>query len=334
MKLVTENLDEHLFEELNKSKNSILIISPFISLYTAGKLISILQKNTEVKCTIVTRFDRRLFYQGSSSLEALKLLINQGTHIFALKNLHSKVYISDENMCAIGSANFTKKGLRENKELLIFYNQKHETEEIKEYGKQLIQEIKLSGNWSVSEEMINHEMDFLSRIKAKSEEDSLNFTWGAELNPRKTIDRNEVVLSVSVGGTYGIVEKYAIHAHPNDYPYKQQTKYITFRYPNGGEMKVVYEIVETLEIDITNWESIFIERVFAKNVEERLRGYILERMKGFNYEKNIPYKYYILNKVIELNNNPRPPKNNAGGWYYKLDDLLNTEDIVHTIRFK
>ncbi|WP_138859791.1 hypothetical protein [Exiguobacterium mexicanum] len=182
--------------------------------------------------------------------------------------------------------------------------------------------------------MINHKMEFLSRIKVEPEEESLNFTWGAELIPEKTIDRNELVLSVSVGGTYDIVEKYAIHAHPNDYPYKKQTKYITFRYPDGGKKKVVYEIVETLEIDITNWESVFAERVFAENVEERLSSYILERMKEFNYEKNIPYKYYILNKIIELNNNTRPLKNNAGGWYYKLEDLLSTEDIIHTTRFK
>ncbi|MGX2960669.1 phospholipase D family protein [Peribacillus sp. JNUCC 23] len=332
MKVVTDNLEKHLFTELNKSRESIMIISPFISMYTAGRLINKLQ-NDNVECTLITRFDRSLFINGSSSIEALKLLKRQGVKILALKNLHSKVYILDESMCITGSANFTKKGLKENKELLMFLYEQHETIPILSYAKQLLEDILLSGHWYVDEDMINIEIEMKKHIKPTIEQDPrLNYSWGAELLTNKQLDEEAIVLSVSIGGTYDIVEKYAIHAHPYDYPYKTPTKYITFRYPNGGQMKSVYEIVETLEIDLSSWRRVIEERGFPKVIENRLVNYIIDRKSGFDYEKAVPYKFYILNEIYELLNCPRPPKNNAGGWYYRLGDLISAKDIINTIK--
>jgi len=331
MKLVTDNLEEQLFQELNKSRKSITIISPFISIYTAEKLIKKLQKD-KVKCTLITRFDRSLFVSGSSSIEALELLKSHGVEILALKNIHAKVYIFDEKVCITGSANFTKKGLIENKELLMFLYEQHETIPILSYAQQLLTDILKSGNWNVDEKMISIEIEMKKYFKPTIEQDPrLNYSWGAELITYKPLDEDEVILSVSIGGTYDIVEKYAIHAHPYDYTYRTPMKFITFRYPNGGQMKCVYEIVEKIEIDVSDWKRVINERDFSEVVENRLSNYIIDRKNGFGYEKSVPYKFYILNKIYELPNCPRPPNNNAGGWYYRLGDLLNAEDIVNTI---
>jgi HKD family nuclease len=331
MELVTTGLEDRLFEELNNTKESIIIISPFISLSTAERLSKL--QNDNVKCRMITRFDRNLFINGSSSIRALKLLVRHGIEIVALKDLHSKVYVFDNKTCMVGSANFTKKGLNVNKELLMFLNEPIETLPILNYVKELTREIEMDGDWVVSEEMIDIELNIKKHYKAPKDQDPrLNYSWGAELKDKK-LDEEEIVLSVSIGGTYDIVEKYAIHAHPNHYNYKTTTNYITFRYPNGGQMKHVYEIVETLEIDISGWETEIRDLNFSDRVKSRLENYIIDRSKGFNYERSGPYKFYILKERIELPNGPRPLKNNAGGWYYRLGNLIDSEDgIVHTVK--
>lgn len=332
MELFTDNLEGHLFQELNNSRESIMIISPFISMYTAEKLIKKLQKDN-VKCTLITRFDRSLFVSGSSSIEAFELLERHGVEILALKNLHAKVYILDENVCIVGSANFTKKGLKENKELLMFLYEKYETIPILSYVKQLLEDILISGDWHVDIDMINIEIEMKKHLESYIEQDPKSkYSWGAELLTNVPLNEEAVVLSVPIGGTYNIVEKYAIHAHPYDYPYKTQTKYITFRYPNGGQMKSVYEIVETLEIDVSDWRRVIEERDFSKAIENRLVNYLIDRKNGFNYEKAVPYKFYILDEKYELPNCPRPTRNNSGGWYYRLGDLISAVDIVHTTK--
>ncbi|MEK4284199.1 phospholipase D-like domain-containing protein [Ureibacillus sp. FSL K6-0165] len=76
-------------------------------------------KNKNLYCKIITRFERKAFIEKSSSLEALKLLIENNVQILALKDLHSKVYLIDGEKCFVGSANFTTKGLTTNHELLL-----------------------------------------------------------------------------------------------------------------------------------------------------------------------------------------------------------------------
>ncbi|XWN52114.1 hypothetical protein L0P96_13335 [Anoxybacillus flavithermus] len=61
-------------------------------------------------------------------------------------------------------------------------------------------------------------------------------------------------------------------------------------------------------------------------------NYMIDRKNGFGFEKAVPYKFYILNEKYQFSNCPRPPKNNAGGWYYRLGDLLSAEDIVYTVK--
>lgn len=332
MKLITENLEQALFQEINRSTESIMIISPFISRYTAEKLVKKVQESN-LKCTIITRFDRSLFVNGASSIEALGLLIQKGISIFALQNLHSKLYIFDEEKCMMGSANFTKKGLLENKEMLIFLGEPSEALPLLDYGKGLLQDILKDGSWQIDKSMIDIEIEMKKHLKSSVEQDPrLTYSWGAKLLTNNDLDEEEIVLSVPIGGTYDIVEKYDIHAHPYNYPYKTKMKYLTFRYPNGGQMKCVYEIVETLVIDMSNWNRIIEEKNFSEDVKERLINYIFDRQKGFDYEKDVPYKHYILSEKYKLSNTPKPPKNNPGGWYYRLGDLLNAETFVDTVK--
>lgn len=329
MKLISYNLEQQLFYELDQSKESIMIISPYLSLNTAEKLTNLL-KNKNIKCTVITRFDRSLFINGGSSIEALELLYKTGVEILALQNLHTKLYVIDNKIYLTGSANFTNKGLTTNKELLILFNEETEILPFLNYANKLYSDIINSSNYYVDEKLINKEIELKKNQKPVEQDPRMNFTWGAKLS---TNNVDTIVLSVSAGGTYDLVEEFAIHAHPNtsNYSYKK-TEYITFRKRNGGHMDTIYKIIDTFSINVPNWKVEIDKLNFSENVIERISNYIIKRTSGFTFEKDEPYKFYILEKMYDLPNNPRPPKNNPGGWYYQLEDLLNAVDTVNTIK--
>lgn len=285
----------------------------------------------DIKCTIITRFDRDLFINGSSSIEALSLLNQAGVEIIALQNLHTKLYIIDNQIVFTGSANFTQKGLTENIELLLLIQEPEEALPFINYAKTLYRKILASGSWHVDKDMIDLELKMKKNLTPTLTDSKFSFVWGANLSSDNTIDKNAIVLSVSIGGTYEIVEKFAIHSHPINYPYKP-TKYITFRYPKGGHMKTIYEIIHTVTFNMTNWKVDIEKCDFPSDIYKRLYNYISERENGFKFDKHEQYKLYILEKKFDLPNTPRPKSNNSGGWYYRLGDLMDASDIVNTVK--
>ena len=53
MQLLSEHLERYLFEEIEKCKHSIVIISPFLSEYSMKRLID-LKIEKDLRCTVVT----------------------------------------------------------------------------------------------------------------------------------------------------------------------------------------------------------------------------------------------------------------------------------------
>ncbi|MBA4601643.1 hypothetical protein [Thermoactinomyces mirandus] len=66
----------------------------------------------------------------------------------------------------------------------------------------------------------------------------------------KEFDSDEVVLSVPAGGTYQLIRRHLIHAHPNhrNYSYSKLKHLITFRQAGGGRMDAIYYIDSTFVI--------------------------------------------------------------------------------------
>lgn len=309
-----------------------MIISPFISMDTA-KMLSNIVKSNNIKCTVITRFDRALFINGGSSIEALSLLNKTDIEILAVQNLHTKLYIIDKQTVFTGSVNFTQNGLTKNIELLLLIQNPQYAALFIKYAESLYRDILDSGRWYINKDMIDLELEMKKNLVPIIQDPKLSFTWGATLSNGNVLDKNAIVLSVSIGGTYEIVEKFGIHSHPEGYRYKP-TKYITFRYPNGGHMKNVYEILGIVTLRMKHWQSDLEIHKLSIDVQERLHNYIIERESGFKFEKDEPYKFYILEEKLALPNNPRPNINNSGGWYYLLDDLINANGIVNTLNNK
>lgn len=110
--LNTVETNKSLFELQSNNKKLEMIISPFIN---HRKFLNGISKDT----CIVTRFNINVFYKRSSDFVLLKELHKKGIKIYALNELHSKIFLFDD--CLItGSSNLTFSGLYKNVETNIF----------------------------------------------------------------------------------------------------------------------------------------------------------------------------------------------------------------------
>lgn len=335
MQIVEGNLEKELFKSFQRCEEKIIIISPFISLTTVEKLVKTIKKH-HIKCVVVTRFERKSFIENASSLDALKVLIENGVQVFSLKELHSKVYLIDDTRCFVGSANFTNKGLNINHEILLCFEEKNDVEKVKSYTNNLMTRIKESGDWLLTPERIQAEKEIVESYKENQGiPDNIGDSWGAVLKSDETPDENAVVLSVPVGGTIHLVENFLVHAHPATKGYNYTpTEYITFRKANGGIMNNIYKIVKTFSLEMNEWKRGVDDLDLPVTIKENINNYIINRYRDFDFDKATKYKFYLLNLSIELPNEPHPQANNAGGWLYTMKDLLESEGHVYTIRQK
>lgn len=333
MKLLKDNLELELFKVLKTAKERIIIVSPFMNLNSTKKLVEIVNI-TSANCTVITRFERKSFIENAHSLEALKLLILNGIEVLALQNLHSKIYLVDNQQCFAGSANFTTKGLNINHEILIHFDNQ-EVDQFNSYVNEILAKIKQSGDWLITLEQINTEEQIVNSYKEHINEDKrLNNSWGADITSATSTDGNSLVLSVPAGGTIHLIEKFLVHAHPLSKGYNYaQTNYLTFRKANGGEMDTIYTINKTFSLEMDDWKKAIEGMDLTITEQENVTNYISGRYRDFEFDKapNYKYKFYTLSVLFELPNLPHPPANNAGGWVYTIKDLKESKDVVYTV---
>lgn len=146
--------------------------------------------------------------------------------------------------------------------------------------------------------------------------------------------RKEKVLSVPAGGTLELIETYYIHAFPESRSYAyQDSKYITFRQKNGGNMTTVYTVNKKFHISPTGSQLIEVQENLTPSEEQRVKNYIEARKTGFGFDENTNYTFMILSETekIELLHAPHPETNNTGPRYYWLKDLQDGNSVVKTI---
>ena len=113
LEFVTTPTGGWLRESLKTCRSRLLVASPYVN-DAFAQLLS--EAYPTVKTTLVTKTDLRDFAIGSSNLETLCNLANQGVHILSLTGLHAKVYVFDRSRALITSANATWSGLLRNRE--------------------------------------------------------------------------------------------------------------------------------------------------------------------------------------------------------------------------
>lgn len=159
MELQTNKLYGVLQAAVSSANKSLLIISPYIKLNVAEKIIDLI-KNKNVDLKLLTLPPGKEYVSGATDIEAIIALRNHGFVIKMLPSLHAKIYLIDDNHLLLGSANFTNKGLgcsdHPNKEILL--EKKASKEEI---------DIITSELWNHEEvRMIEQYTDFEERVRA------------------------------------------------------------------------------------------------------------------------------------------------------------------------
>ena len=94
-------------------KSRMLIGSPYVN----NAIVSLTNLvPSGVKRTLITKTNLRDFSWGSSSLDSIRTLASNRVSIYRLDRLHAKVYIFDDDVALVTSANATFRGLRGNLE--------------------------------------------------------------------------------------------------------------------------------------------------------------------------------------------------------------------------
>jgi HKD family nuclease len=174
IELLGPNHRDAIIDAFEKAQQRVRIISPFIQESVSRHLAEATCKG--ISSSLITRFYREDFIKSVSSLTALKNLCEVGVEIYALKELHAKLYLFDDNVAIIGSANFTGGGFGNNIELSLYIEDEYELiQKLSEYYEQLLASIKAAGDWRVYVDKIEHEIYLVQKsIKGRHESSQPN----------------------------------------------------------------------------------------------------------------------------------------------------------------
>ncbi|MCL9662058.1 phospholipase D family protein [Paenibacillus hunanensis] len=166
--LIAHDLMNQFEDLLNQTETTLNIVSPFIGYQTAQCLAEWLTNNPDVECTIITRFYREDFIEGVSSIYGLEGLLEAGAKLYALVDLHTKLYSFDAVSTIIGSANFTKGGFVSNHELCVLMEDEPEiAEKANEYFYDLLEKIQSCGTEGiVTSTWIEEEKKYVAQLAA------------------------------------------------------------------------------------------------------------------------------------------------------------------------
>ncbi|BBH24053.1 hypothetical protein Back11_53980 [Paenibacillus baekrokdamisoli] len=229
--LVSNDLLERFKGLLDETENELNIISPFIGTQTATLLADWLILNPTISCNIITRFYREDFVERVSSIYGLERLLHAKAKIYALIDLHSKLYSFDAHSVIIGSANFTQGGFLSNHEVCVIMEDEPEiTEKANEYFYDLLGQIQMDGNGVVTQEWIDEEKKYVPHLAANQRNRKVTYSniskKGVVLKKMVHPDLFESILENSndydeVTGYWLKFEGTGEDRIPNDYNYKQ-----------------------------------------------------------------------------------------------------------------
>ena len=163
---VTKEHNSRIHELFQKPTDSIKIVSPFITKYMGDILADCMEKATDLRAYIITRFYREDFIQGVSDIKTLKKLNECGVQIYALQDLHAKLYLFDDDHALIGSANFTSGGFKSNHELSLYIADEPDVNDsLVDYFEELLEAILAqSPEYLLTSEKIKIEQETVERI--------------------------------------------------------------------------------------------------------------------------------------------------------------------------
>lgn len=188
IEILTDNHYDKIMDVFESTKKRIKIVSPFLSVNMAKKLCDIVNDHNIV-CTFITRLYLEDMYAKANSIDAIEMMMNAGIKIYALKGLHTKLYLFDDDVVIVGSANFTSGGFISNFELsLLAVNEKVLLSNLHDYYDNMVSKISDSDEGLITTEVLSAAREkyksLLDNKKTGNNTTSI-FMYGAELDKKK-----------------------------------------------------------------------------------------------------------------------------------------------------
>lgn len=212
IELLDNNHRDAIIDAFEKAQRQIRIISPFVQETMSRYLVD--SAGRGITSQLITRFYREDFIRSVSSLTALKNLQTAGVDIYALKDLHAKLYLFDDNIAIIGSANFTGGGFGNNIELSLYIENEYDLiERLLKYYDNLLETIRVAGDFKITDNKIEDESLIVQKaIKGRDHTSKPNPTrFGAEVSALPVpatapVDEVESILGVPNEGISAVLK--------------------------------------------------------------------------------------------------------------------------------
>ena len=188
IEILTDNHYDKIMDVFESTKKRMKIISPFLSINMAKKLCDIVN-NHNIVCTFITRLYLEDMYAKANSIDAIEMMMNAGIKVYALKGLHTKLYLFDDNVGIVGSANFTSGGFISNFELsLMAVDEMTLLSDLHDYYDNMVSKISNSDEGVITAEILGEAREkyksLLDNKKSGNNTTSI-FMYGAELDKKK-----------------------------------------------------------------------------------------------------------------------------------------------------
>lgn len=106
IEILSNDLHQTLFQHFSQCKSDLCIVSPFYTPDTIDLLCKIVSEKN-LACIFITTFD----VTSTKRLNGLQKMLNANIQVYCEQSLHTKLYLCDQKLALLGSANFTHKGL-------------------------------------------------------------------------------------------------------------------------------------------------------------------------------------------------------------------------------
>ncbi len=196
MQVLTNNHYDRILDLFDGITKRIKIISPFISESMAKKLCDVIKKSN-IKCEFITRFYLEDMFAKANSMDAIEMMMDTGIEVYALKGLHTKLYLFDDDYGVLGSANFTAGGFKSNVELsLLMDKEDNILDELHSYFDDLLTRIKQSKEGLITKEVLasGREKYKYSFSSKKNKEVKSTFMYGASLDKKNIFENPNDIL--------------------------------------------------------------------------------------------------------------------------------------------
>lgn len=99
---------------IGESKSQLLLCAPYIKKEVVSEILKLKNKCTTL--SVITSAKAANFANGSSDIDAIEMLIDNGVTVVNYQRLHAKIYLFDNKKALITSANLTSQALFRNYE--------------------------------------------------------------------------------------------------------------------------------------------------------------------------------------------------------------------------